>query len=106
MSLAISSSTSDGTVTMTLAGSVDSGSAPQLQAQLTTVPAAGIRRLVLDVAGVTYLSSAGVRCLVYAHQLLGRQVEIVVAGARPEVAETIRLTGFDRSVVLRDGTGS
>jgi anti-anti-sigma regulatory factor len=29
-------------------------------------------------------------------------VEIVLVGTRPDVAETIRMTGFDRSVIMQD----
>jgi anti-anti-sigma factor len=46
--------------------------------------------------------SAGLRCLVFAQQKMPHGVQIVIVGARPEVAETIRLTGFDRAVVMQE----
>jgi anti-anti-sigma regulatory factor len=39
---------------------------------------------------------------VFAHQKMGREAQIVLVGVRPEVAETIRLTGFDRSIVMQE----
>jgi anti-sigma B factor antagonist len=38
---------------------------------------------------------------VFAHQKLGRGVEIVIANAAEDVLQTIKLTGFDRSVTIR-----
>jgi anti-anti-sigma factor len=52
------------------------------------------------------MSSAGLRCLVFAHQKLGRAVEIVLVGTQPAVAETISMTGFDRSVIMQDPLGT
>ncbi|MFC6093552.1 anti-sigma factor antagonist [Saccharothrix sp. BKS2] len=94
--------TDDGVVTVRLTGDLDSRSAPILNDLITEVTAGPVRRLVLLLEELAYLSSAGLRCLVFAHQKLGRGVDIVLIGTRPEVAETIRMTGFDRSVVMQD----
>ncbi|MFD7656760.1 anti-sigma factor antagonist [Actinosynnema sp. NPDC059797] len=94
--------TDDGVVTVRLTGDLDSRSAPILNDLITEVTANPVRRLVLLLDELAYLSSAGLRCLVFAHQKLGRGVDIVLVGTRPEVAETIRMTGFDRSVVMQD----
>jgi anti-anti-sigma factor len=102
MGLDATMSNAEGIATVVLAGEADSETAPMLNELITTVTATPVRQLVLDVRGLTYLSSAGLRSLVFAHQTLGRGVEIVLVGARPEVARTIRLTGFDRSVTLAD----
>ncbi|GAA0384203.1 hypothetical protein GCM10009530_38870 [Microbispora corallina] len=92
----------DGTAVVRLTGELDGRSAPTLNQLIADAVAAQVGRLVLLVHDVTYMSSAGIRCLVFAHQKLPRGAEIVLVGTRPEVAETIRLTGFDRSVVLQE----
>jgi anti-anti-sigma factor len=102
MSFQAKSHTEDGVVTMRLVGDLDSRSAPTLNTLITEIAAQPVRRLVLLVDELAYLSSAGLRCLVFAHQKMGRGVDIVLVGARPEVAETIRMTGFDRSVIMQD----
>jgi anti-sigma B factor antagonist len=102
MSFQAKSTTEDGVVTMRLVGDLDSKSAPTLNDLITEMAAHPVRRLVLLVGELAYLSSAGLRCLVFAHQKMGRGVDIVLVGARPEVAETIRMTGFDRSVIMQD----
>jgi anti-sigma B factor antagonist len=91
------------TASIRLVGDLDSASAPKLNeliSQAAAVPGK-VRRLVLLMERLNYLSSAGLRCLVFAHQKMPG-LEIVLIGARSEVAETIRLTGLDRAVTLQD----
>ncbi|MBW4717744.1 STAS domain-containing protein [Saccharothrix obliqua] len=106
MSFAAKSHVWDGTATIRLTGELAAKSAGQFNRVIADVSAQDPHRLVLLLDELTYLSSAGLRSLVYAHQRLGRGVEIVLVGAQPEVAETIRLTGFDRSVVMQEPTGA
>jgi len=91
-----------GTVTITLAGELDSSSAPRLNELIVEAATKPVERMVLLLERLSYLSSAGVRCVVVAHQRFGPGVEIVLVGARPEVAETLQLTGLDRSVTMQD----
>jgi anti-sigma B factor antagonist len=102
MSFQAKSHAEDGVVTIRLVGDLDSGAAPTLNKLIADVTAQPVRRLVLLASELVYLSSAGLRCLVFAHQKMGRGVDIVLVGAQPEVAETIRMTGFDRSVIMQD----
>jgi anti-sigma B factor antagonist len=90
------------TVTIRLVGDLDSGSAGRLNELIAEASAHPVRRLVLLMERLNYLSSAGLRCMVYAHQKLGQSTEIVLVGTRPEVADTIRLTGLDHSVVMQE----
>lgn len=98
--------TEGGTVSITLIGELDSHSAQRFNTVISDVAAQQPERLVLLMAGLTYMSSAGLRCLVFAHQKLGRGVEIVLVAAQPAVAETISMTGFDRSVIMQDPLGT
>ncbi|OLB81977.1 MAG: hypothetical protein AUI14_01570 [Actinobacteria bacterium 13_2_20CM_2_71_6] len=90
------------TATIRLAGELSSESAEQLNRLVGQAAGEPVQRLVLLMAELTYMSSAGLRCLVFAHQKLGPDVEIVLVGARPEIADTIKLTGLDRGVVMQD----
>ncbi|QFZ21691.1 STAS domain-containing protein [Saccharothrix syringae] len=96
----------DGIATIRLRGELEAKAAGRLNRVIEDVSAHPLHRMVLLMDQLSYLSSAGLRSLVYAHQRLGRGVEIVLVGTRPEVAETIRLTGFDRSVVMQEPTGA
>jgi len=57
------------TPTLKLVGRLDTDTAPQLDGELTKVLAhKGIKRLVFDLGGLDYLSSAGIRCFVRARK--------------------------------------
>lgn len=92
----------DAAATLRLTGELDRTSAPRLNELIVEAAEKEVQRLVLLMEELTYMSSAGLRCLVFAHQKMPRGVQIVLVGTRPEVAETIRLTGFDRSITMQE----
>lgn len=92
----------DGVATIRLAGELDATSAPRFNDLVIDAARHQLSRLVLLAENLTYMSSAGLRCLVFAHQKLPRGTEIVLVAAQPDVAETIRLTGFDRSITMEE----
>ncbi|MBI5935691.1 MAG: STAS domain-containing protein [Chloroflexi bacterium] len=53
---------------MTVSGRVDSETAPQLDDALAQLAAGGNNKIVLDLKGVDYMSSAGLRAIVKAAQ--------------------------------------
>ncbi len=91
------------TTLISLDGELDSVGAPafhRVVEQAIADPA--LRELVLDLSNLTYLSSAGLRGLVFARQKMSEDVTLVLAGASGPVEQTIRLVGFHHSVSLRD----
>jgi anti-anti-sigma factor len=97
---------SEEAVTIWLSGELDSDSAPGFNKVIAEAVGHEATRLVLLMEDLTYMSSAGLRSLVLAHQKLPSEVEIVLIGTRPDVAETIRLTGMDRSFVMQSAPKS
>jgi anti-sigma B factor antagonist len=79
---------------ITLDGSLDSGTAPNAQANLEyLIPATGTT--VLDLTAMTYMSSAGLRVLLLAHRRAQQSgARIVLTGLAPEVHEVMSATGF------------
>jgi anti-anti-sigma factor len=86
--------------TITMAGSLDASTAPQLQQLLIKAAKRHPSRLVLDATELTFMASAGLRCLVFARQKMGSEVSLAIAGASDGVLATIRMAGFHRSVEL------
>lgn len=57
--------------------------------------------LVLDMGGVPYLSSAGLRVLLLArHRCENEQASLVLAGIQPYCLEVLRVGGLEHSFVL------
>jgi anti-sigma B factor antagonist/stage II sporulation protein AA (anti-sigma F factor antagonist) len=81
-------------------GRVDHHSAAALEtalAPLIKTACAGKGVLVLDFAGIDYISSAGLRILmVTAKELRGAGAKIAVANLKPVVAEIFAISRFDR----------
>lgn len=58
--------------------------------------AASRQRIVLDLSGLEYVSSAGLRCFMLAAKEAGSQGgKIVLAALRPVVAEIFQISRFD-----------
>jgi anti-sigma B factor antagonist len=80
-------------------GRVDHAGAGQLEQWLAPILAessAGKRGLILDFAGVDYISSVGLRVLmIAAKQMRGRGARIVVAALQPVVTEIFAISRFD-----------
>jgi anti-sigma B factor antagonist len=87
---------------LTATGEIDTMTAPDLQASVEeALPPAGAV-LVLDLTGVSFLSSAGLSVLVSAHQQAedaGGQVRIVVDGS---ISRVFDLTGLSGTLRLHD----
>jgi anti-sigma B factor antagonist len=81
-------------------GRIDHAGAPLLEQALSPLLAqSGTAKnaVVLDFAGVEYISSVGLRVLmVAAKQMKGHGARIVIAAPQPVVAEILAISRFDR----------
>jgi anti-anti-sigma factor len=102
VALNIDSHTDNGIARITLAGELDASSAPAFRTAVEEAASTRPRRLALLLDKLEYMSSAGLRILVFAKQKLGAATEIVVVGAQPSILETLEMTGFQDSVVILD----
>ena len=80
-------------LTMALEGRLDTNTAPQLEAELKR-SVTGITELVLDFAGLEYISSAGLRVLLAAQKVMNKQGSMVIRNANSMVMEVFEITGF------------
>ncbi|WP_328661952.1 anti-sigma factor antagonist [Streptomyces sp. NBC_00334] len=92
----------DKIATIDVAGELDASTAGEFHDTVGQAAGAGAVELVIRAERLGYLSSAGLRSLVFARQKMGDGVRIAVVGASEPVARTIRLAGFDRSIDLVD----
>jgi anti-anti-sigma factor len=84
------------TVVVTVTGRIDAVTAPELERRLFAWIAGGEKFFLFNLAGLDYISSAGLRSfLSTAKRLRATQGRIVLAGMQEAVAEVIRVAGFD-----------
>ena len=74
----------EGTATIRLSGELDAASAPKFNDVVSDAAGHDLNRLVLLAADLSYMSSAGLRCLVLAQQKLPDETEIVLVGVQPK----------------------
>lgn len=76
----------NGNQRVALAGRLDTHTHGDLDAQLVPVLGSSIHSLVLDLAGLDYISSAGVRSIFKARKALaGRGGKVVVVNPKPQI---------------------
>lgn len=80
-------------LTVTLAGRLDTTTAPNLEAELKQ-SISGVDMLVLDFAGLEYLSSAGLRVLLQAQKVMNKQGKMVLRNVNETINEIFEVTGF------------
>ena len=81
------------TLTVALAGRLDTVTAPQLEGELRTA-VNGITELIFDLNGLSYISSAGLRVLLSAQKVMNRQGSMTIRSVKPEIMEIFEVTGF------------
>ncbi len=92
--------TADEVTHVVLAGRFDIGGAQEVDAPFTAL-AEKARFLVVDLAGVSFIASLGVRTLMVSAKTINRRGEyIAICGASENVEKVLRSTGFDEIVGL------
>lgn len=92
----------DKTANITLVGELDAASASAFRTEVEKAAAANPEHLVLQMSGLKFMASAGLRVLIFAKQKMGANVDIYVVAPQEMVLETLQKTGFDRSVIIVD----
>ena len=81
------------TLNIALEGSLNTTTAPQLEAELKT-SLEGITDLVLDLEKLGYISSAGLRILLSAQKVMAKKGKMKVIHANENIMEIFDITGF------------
>ena len=79
-------------------GDVDTLTAPELD-QAVSLAVPDCKKLVLDMGGVEYISSAGIRAIVKARQQMGGE-NFALRSVSPPVLDVLRLTGFLKIITV------
>lgn len=76
------------------------GNAPAMQQLLSSYQGKDIRKIVFDATDLVFISSAGIRCIIFAKQELGQKPEIEFVNCGKEIYEVFQITGLYRFVGL------
>jgi anti-sigma B factor antagonist len=85
-----------------ISGEIDGKTAPQAQSEL--LPAMGsCGKIVLEMSGVTFLSSAGLRTLLLLYrQAVAKDGRIALVGLSDEIKDVMSMTGFLKFFVVEN----
>src|SRR5690242_683777 len=102
MSFSATLSRNGTTAVITIDGELDALTVNRFRDQVERVTEQQTEHLVLNLSSMSYLSSAGLRALVYLRQKMPDTVRVVLVGANDAIQRTIRLVGFQYSVEFSD----
>jgi anti-sigma B factor antagonist len=83
----------DGVIVLTVSGEIDGSTAQVLQDQVLAVAYEGCRML-LDMSGVEFMSSAGLRVMLLLHRQISGNGQVILAGLSDSLKDTMAATGF------------
>lgn len=91
--LTIEKRTNKSKLTIALTGRLDTTTAPVLEKELKA-SLDGVTALTIDMAGLEYISSAGLRVLLSAQKIMNKQGEMKVTNVNETIMEIFEVTGF------------
>ena len=86
-------------LTVYVEGSIDTVTAPKFESELSQ-HCGGITELHIDMAQVDYVSSAGLRALANANQMMGASGKMTLKNVNGDVREVFEMTGFDELLTI------
>ena len=82
-----------GKLTIMPEGRLDTMTSPELEKELES-SLEGVSELIMDFSGVEYISSAGLRVLLFAQKVMNRQGEMKLFRVNSTVMDILEVTGF------------
>ena len=86
-------------LTLYLAGKMNSATAPELE-KIIRQEAEQVSLLILDFRELDYISSAGLRVLIQAQQLIGAKGGLLVRNVNSIVMNIFQITGFSNILTI------
>jgi anti-sigma B factor antagonist len=90
-------------VVVKLDGELDLATAPQLDRQLARIEATKVTRVLIDLSGVTFMDSTGLRSIIRAHHFAeSNNHRLVLRRGARQVQRLFELTGIDERLTFED----
>lgn len=78
---------------LTLEGRLDTTTSSQLEAELKH-SISNVTKLVIDMQALEYISSAGLRILLFAQKVMNKQGEMILRNVCEVIMDVFEVTGF------------
>ena len=88
------------TLTLAIEGRLDTVTAPELE-KVVAEETEGIKNLILDMNGLEYISSAGLRVLLAAQKKMNKQGSMTVVHVNETIMEIFEVTGFNDVLTIQ-----
>ncbi len=98
--LNIQKTTENGTALFTLEGRLDTITSPTLE-KLLRESLDGVSTLILDLQGLEYISSAGLRVFLSAQKLMNKQGTMEIHHVNESIMEIFEVTGFTEILTIK-----
>ena len=85
-----------------LCGRLDATNAEGLQGELKKFTGQKIAKLVFIAKDLEYISSAGLRVIIFAKQKVGVDAHLFLVAAQPAILSVIKMSGLDNFMTLMD----
>jgi anti-sigma B factor antagonist len=80
-------------LTVELKGELNVGTSPELE-QALKGKLEEVDKLIFDLSGLEYISSAGLRVLLFSHQTVSKNGTMIIRNLTDEVKDIFEVTGF------------
>ena len=91
--------TNDKELIIKVEGRLDTVTAPELEKEVND-SVQGVEVLVFDLAGLDYISSAGLRVVLSAQKIMNAQGKMIVKNVNEAVMEIFEITGFTDVLII------
>ena len=98
--LEISFSKDETKLTVVLKGRLDTSTSPELEMEMIPM-LRGVTELTMELAELEFITSAGLRVLLKAVQIMKDQGEMTVTNPNSEVREVFEITGFNGILTIK-----
>jgi len=92
----------EGVAKFNLSGRLDTTNAPALSDELKELVGQNVEKIVFMANDLEYISSAGLRVIVFAKQKMGVDTQVFVVSPQQDVLDVIKMSGFDSFLKILD----
>jgi anti-anti-sigma factor len=85
-----------------LCGRLDAVNAPVLQDELKKLMGSSVKDMVFYAKDLEYISSAGLRVIIFAKQKVGVDAKVYLVGAQEAVLSVVKMSGLDNFMFIQE----